>query len=94
VVSGDRSRRRLSSELPCALPLLVAGDMAGDATRRGVRGGIIRRGEEKTSMAMFAVGMKERLVTVTTRKVQRRGDESQTQQVASGCAAGTAMVMN
>jgi hypothetical protein len=45
-------------------------------------------------MAMFAVGMKERLVTVTTRKVQRRGDESQTQQVASGCAAGTAMVMN
>lgn len=67
MVSGDRSRRRLSSELPCALPLLVAGDMAGDATRRGVRGGIIRRGEEKTSMAMFAVGMKERLVTVTTR---------------------------
>lgn len=93
MVSGDRSRRRLSSELPCALPLLVAGDMAGDATRRGVRGGIIRRGEEKTSMAMFAVGMKERLVTVT-RKVQRRGGESQTQQVAGGCAAGTAMVMN
>jgi hypothetical protein len=53
VVSGDRSRRRLSSELPYSRPLLSLGDIIGDATLRGVRGGINRMGEEKPAMMMM-----------------------------------------
>ena len=82
VVSGDRSRKRLSSELPCCRPLLSRGDIIGDGALRGERGGINRIGEEKAAMVMMY--WKERIRGHVSNG-RHKGDPSQIWEVASGC---------
>ena len=60
VVSGDRSRRPLSSELPSVRPRRPPGDMVGDGTRRGVKGGTRRRGVAYAAIVTVGVREKER----------------------------------
>ena len=82
VVSGDRSRRPLSSELPRVRPRRPPGDMVGDGTRRGVKGGTRRRGDAYAAIVRVGLREKERWAYHMGRG-RRRGSD-----VTGGSATG------